>query len=64
MNRIGVYGVARFKSCAGRGCKNIGLYLLRVRFVNKAGWFCRSCKNRLTADMLLEDVDSQNKKNR
>jgi hypothetical protein len=50
------YVLDAYNSCAGSGCKNIGLHLLRVRFVNKNGWFCNSCKNSLLADMLVEQV--------
>lgn len=56
MNSIKLNALDGYKQCAGTGCTNIGLYLLRVSFVNKYGWFCSSCKKSLLADMLLEEV--------
>ncbi|MGB6532818.1 MAG: hypothetical protein WBF33_32385 [Candidatus Nitrosopolaris sp.] len=57
MNRTKLNARDGYKGCAGTGCTNMGLYLLRVRFVNKNGWFCSSCKKSLLADMLLEEIE-------
>ena len=31
------------KVCAGNGCKNVGTTLLKIRYINKEGYFCDSC---------------------
>lgn len=37
-----------FKECAGRSCKNTAKVPLKIRYINKTGFFCESC-----ADYLL-----------
>jgi hypothetical protein len=33
--------------CAGKGCDNIGNILLKIKFINKLGYFCSSCADDL-----------------
>ena len=44
------------KDCAGKGCINEGIHLLKIRFINKAGWFCGYCKDSLLNDNLVDQV--------
>jgi hypothetical protein len=41
-----------YKECAGKDCHRLGTHFLKVRFVNRQGWFCDLCKDKL----LLEDL--------
>jgi hypothetical protein len=44
--RSGVYNntTERFKEfCSGKGCKNLGKTLLKIKYINKTGLFCDSC---------------------
>jgi hypothetical protein len=39
--------------CAGKECQRQGTHHLKVKYLNKSGWFCSSCKERLQADDLV-----------
>jgi hypothetical protein len=41
------------KECAGKACSNPGIYLLRVLYLGKCGWFCSSCAKNLRGDGLI-----------
>ena len=41
------------QECAGKDCRNRGIHLLKVRFLNKSGLFCDSCKNDLVSHDLV-----------
>jgi len=47
-----------YKECAGTRCSNKGKHYLKIRYVNKTGWFCESCKKSLSADGLIYDADN------
>jgi len=32
-----------YRECAGKGCKNFGTTLLKIRYINKEGYFCNLC---------------------
>jgi hypothetical protein len=36
-----------FKRCAGKNCKNLAKYSLKVAYINKFGTFCTSCRDKL-----------------
>ena len=29
--------------CCGLNCTNLGKYELKIRWIKKSGWFCKSC---------------------
>jgi hypothetical protein len=51
--------------CAGKGCRNKGIHALKVRFLNKMGFFCNSCKDSLiTCGLIVYEVqDTQTESN-
>lgn len=49
-------GTTQRQKCAGRGCTNKGIYLLKIKFIKKAGWFCIHCKDDLLNDDLVDQV--------
>jgi hypothetical protein len=62
MNSLQEY---RYDRCAGKNCHNIGIYSLRVVYLNRKGWFCDSCKDGLiSAGLVKEDNASNAVKNR
>lgn len=42
-----------FKQCVGKSCTKQGVIELRIRFINKTGWFCESCKKELETHELV-----------
>jgi len=50
--------IQKTKACAGNGCSKDGVYLLKVIYLNKLGWFCESCKN----DLVLEGLVIESKR--
>jgi hypothetical protein len=46
------YNSEQYKDCAGKDCKRKGRTLLRVKYLNKNGYFCDSC----TADLLQSEI--------
>jgi hypothetical protein len=44
--------VRAFKECAGKGCKNIARHKLKIKYIQKIGYFCDSCKD----DLLYEEL--------
>jgi len=46
------YNFEQYKECAGKGCKGGGKTLLRIKYLNKKGYFCNSC----TADLLQSEI--------
>ena len=49
-------GANQWYECAGRGCTNEGIYLLKIKFINKVGWFCIDCRNTLLNENLVDQV--------
>jgi hypothetical protein len=37
----------QYKQCAGKDCNRIGTQLLKIRYLNKSGYFCNVCKKEL-----------------
>jgi hypothetical protein len=46
----------RYKICAGAGCLNKSIVLLKVRYINKNGHFCQKCSNDLLQSDLAEKI--------
>jgi hypothetical protein len=46
--------IPRYKQCAGKGCNREGLRPLKIRFLNKTGWFCENCKSDLIKHNLAD----------
>ena len=46
------YNFEQYKECAGKDCKGEGKILLRIKYLNKKGYFCNSC----TADLLQSEI--------
>jgi formamidopyrimidine-DNA glycosylase len=36
-----------YDRCSGKGCKEIGITLLKIVYINKTGYFCDSCSEDL-----------------
>ena len=48
-------------SCAGKGCSYNASYLLKIRYINKSGWFCESCKAVLENNGLISSFHEETK---
>jgi hypothetical protein len=48
--------VQRMRICAGKKCQRQGTRYLEVKYLNKYGWFCDSCMERLLVDGLIGDL--------
>jgi hypothetical protein len=46
----------KLKTCAGIGCQKPGLHNLHILYMNRTGWFCRSCRRSLIVDGLAEEI--------
>jgi hypothetical protein len=53
-----------YKQCAGKGCQNIGVHRLWIRFIHKSGLFCDSCKNALLESGLIDNKIMNNDSDR
>ena len=40
------------KICAGKNCTNNGIKLLRIKYLQKEGWFCNNC----IIELMREDL--------
>jgi hypothetical protein len=45
--------------CAGKDCSNIGNILLRIKFINKIGYFCSFCADDLLHNELASIEESK-----
>jgi hypothetical protein len=45
--------------CAGIGCRNIPTVGLRIRYVNKTGWFCKQCADDLVRMEIAERLEGK-----
>jgi hypothetical protein len=45
-----------YKTCAGKGCSENGHHYLKIRFINKYGWFCESCTDIIVNDRLADEI--------
>jgi hypothetical protein len=58
MNSTSDNGSLEYKKCAGKGCDRVGRTILKVRYINKTGFFCDCCVNDLiTADLAIKVKD-------
>jgi hypothetical protein len=48
-----------FKECAGKGCKGEGKTLLKIKYLQKNGYFCDFCK----AELLQLELTVQGEEN-
>jgi hypothetical protein len=39
--------------CCGLGCLNLGKYKLKIRWVKKSGFFCKSCADNIKESGLV-----------
>jgi hypothetical protein len=46
------YNSEQYKDCAGKDCKHKGTTLLRIKYLQKKGYFCDSC----AADLLQSEI--------
>lgn len=61
--------VQKYKSCAGKGCKNEGKHYGKILYINEYRWFCDSCKVELVNAGLialsdLTELENTNKSNK
>jgi hypothetical protein len=53
------YNSEEYKECAGRGCKEEGKTLLKIKYLQKNGYFCDFCK----AELLQLELTVQGEEN-
>jgi hypothetical protein len=41
------YNFEQYKQCAGKGCKSEGKTLLKIKYLQKTGYFCNFCTSEL-----------------
>jgi hypothetical protein len=41
------YNSEEYKQCAGKGCKEEGKTLLKIKYLQKTGYFCNFCTSEL-----------------
>jgi hypothetical protein len=46
----------KIKPCCVRNCHNTVISFVKVKYVNKFGWLCKSCKLELSKLDLIEEV--------
>jgi hypothetical protein len=47
MNSNIYYNSEEYKDCAGKDCKRKGMTLLRIKYLQKTGYFCNFCTSEL-----------------
>lgn len=55
--------IPAFKECAGKDCHNEHIIKLKIKFIKKVDYFCKSCYLKLKALDLIEE-DSIGGKNK
>ena len=45
-----------YKTCAGKNCNNVSMYLLTIVIIKQSGWFCSDCKKSLQEEGLVESI--------
>ena len=55
MNSDNRYIQEDYKKCAGKGCNHIGNTILRIKFIQKEGVFCKDCTTDLLNLGLVEE---------
>jgi|tagenome__1003787_1003787.scaffolds.fasta_scaffold20333944_2 hypothetical protein len=52
--------IHRYKdSCAGLNCSNKPITILKVKYINKIGYFCQKCKSDLLQLDLVEEIPKE-----
>jgi hypothetical protein len=59
MNSTNQNTIQQYKQCAGKDCPHQGINHLKIRYINKFGWFCDSCKRNLIAENLVIDDNAR-----
>jgi hypothetical protein len=49
--------IPAFKECAGKNCNKEPIIKLKIKFIKKVGYFCKSCYLELQALDLIDDDD-------
>lgn len=47
MNSHNINTEQQYKECAGKDCNRIATTQLKIRYLNRYGYFCNVCKNEL-----------------
>jgi len=47
MNYHNINSEHQYKQCTGKDCNRTGTQLLKIRYLNKSGYFCNLCKKEL-----------------
>jgi hypothetical protein len=55
MNPDDNYKAEDYKKCAGKGCSHTGNTILRIKFIQKEGAFCKDCATDLLNLGLVEE---------
>jgi hypothetical protein len=63
MNSDDKYIQDEYKKCAGKGCNHTGNTILRVKFIQKEGMFCKACATDLLKLGLVEEKKIQEVRN-
>jgi hypothetical protein len=42
--------------CAGKNCKNVPMYNLKLVLIKRSGWFCENCTQDLQENGLVESI--------
>jgi hypothetical protein len=48
-----------YKSCAGKHCSNLGTELVRIKYIDRIGLFCKSCAEDLSQHGLGAAIDGE-----
>ncbi len=48
-----------YKKCAGLRCENKAKIMLKVKFINKNGYFCEQCASDLIKSELVENLGAE-----
>ena len=51
--------IQEYKECAGRGCRNHPIHNLKIRYINKTGYFCQRCTDDLLRSELAVKIQEQ-----
>lgn len=59
MNYRVTNNVQGYKECFGKNCKNHASQILKIKYINKTGYFCQRCSEDLIQSELAEEIISQ-----
>jgi hypothetical protein len=64
VNTLDQHIVQEDNKCSGKGCPNAGTILLKIKYINKIGYFCDSCSSLfLDEGLAIRLEDNTSKKN-